>query len=33
MRRLVGNALAWVASPEAHRWAAARETPVDTALP
>jgi type 1 glutamine amidotransferase len=30
-RRLLGNALAWVASPAAHAWA--RERPTDVALP
>ena len=28
-RRLIANAVAWVASPEAHRWAAANPKPID----
>jgi hypothetical protein len=31
-RRLLANALAWVASPEAHRWAAGAPAPVSTVL-
>ena len=30
-RRLIANALAWVSSPEAHRWAAANPKPIDVA--
>ncbi len=31
-RRLLGNALDWVASPPAHAWAQARPTAIDTGL-
>jgi len=32
-RRLIANALEWVASADAHRWARGRRRPVDTAVP
>ncbi|MGY1809485.1 ThuA domain-containing protein [Blastococcus sp. SYSU D00669] len=32
-RRLIGNAVDWVASPPAHEWARSRPTPIDARVP